>query len=51
MGALHDDVAVEGAAHRVSHRLVVVVAFHQDREHAGDRPLPRARTGTLKQAR
>ena len=34
--ALHHDVAVEDAAHRVGDRLVMVVAVDQHREDAGD---------------
>ena len=35
--ALHDDVAVQDAAHGVGDRLVMVVAVHQHGEEAGDR--------------
>src|SRR5829696_2030927 len=49
--ALHEDVAIENAAHGVGHRLVVVVALDQHGEKAGDGPLPGARPGPLEKAR
>src|ERR1039458_5859197 len=42
-GALHDDMAVEDAAHGIRHRLVMVVAVHQHAEDAGDGALLGAR--------
>src|SRR5450759_5172298 len=50
-GALHDDMAVEDAAHGIRHRLVMVVAVHQHAENAGDGALLGARPGPFEQAR
>ena len=50
-GALHDDMAVEDAAHGIRHRLVMVVAVHQHAEDAGDGALLGARPRPFQQTR
>ncbi len=49
-GALHHDVAVENAAHRVGDRLVMIVAVDQHREDAGDGALLGAGPGAFQTA-
>ena len=49
--ALHHDVAVEDAAHRVGDRLIMIVAVDQHAEDAGDGALVGAGAGAFQEPR